>query len=87
MKNVIREYAEFFSRAQLFGHDADALLQGDEIITYHELPSAEEGRRLLSNATPEIRSERQKLFFNPVLMARQRLGQGKHDRGEAMVFA
>lgn len=38
-------------------------------------------------ASAASRPERQKTFFNAPIAARRRLGQGMHDRGEAVLFA
>ena len=78
---------EFIARVHLLGHDLSAIEQGEECCTYITLPTVLEGRRVLSNATEASRRERQKTFFNPVIAARRRLGQGMHDRGEAATFA
>lgn len=81
------KWNEFYQKASLLGHDLKALRQGQEIITYGTFSSLPEGRQLLSVAIPSQRIARQEFFFNPPLLARQRLGQGKHDRGEAILFA
>jgi hypothetical protein len=84
MKTV---WKEFYDKAALLGHDAEALASGRELITYLRFATLPEGSRLLSVATKEQRIERQAQFFNPPIAARQRLGQGIHDRGEAILFA
>ncbi len=78
---------EFYEKAALLGHDTDKLAAGETVISYGTFASLLEGRRLLSMATDAQRVARQQSFFNPPLQARQRLGQGIHDRGEALVFA
>jgi hypothetical protein len=84
--NAVRQ-REFFEKARLLGHDLSAIEHGEECCTYFTLPTVLDGRRVLSNATEASRRERQKTFFNPVIAARRRLGQGMHDRGEAATFA
>lgn len=74
-------------RVRLLGHDLAAIQQGEECCTYFTLPTVLDVRRVLSNATEASRRERQKTFFNPPIAARRRLGQGMHDRGEAVTFA
>ncbi|HBF35139.1 TPA: hypothetical protein DDW35_11320, partial [Candidatus Sumerlaeota bacterium] len=79
--------SEFYALAQALGHDLEKLSEGEECCTYIEIPTLEEARDLLSRATPEERVVRQQTFFHPAIAMRHRLGQGLHDRGEAMVFA
>lgn len=81
------QYAEFMSRVGLLSHDKLVIEQGGECCTYLTLPTIREGRRVLSMATQANRQARQKTFFNPPIAARRRLGQGMHDRGEAVSFA
>ena len=78
---------EFVERVRLLGHDLAAIQQGAESCTYFRLPTVLDVRRVLSSATEASRRERQKTFFNPPIAARRRLGQGMHDRGEAVIFA
>lgn len=80
-------WKEFYEKAALLGHNIEALEQGAEEVRYFTFASLEEGSRLLSVATREQRKLRQETFFNPAIALRQRLGQGKHDRGEAILFA
>ena len=80
-------WKEFYDKAALFGHDRALLEQGETIERYFTFATLPEGRQLLSAATPEQRKLRQASFFTPPVAARQRLGQGKHDRGEAILFA
>jgi hypothetical protein len=79
-------YAEFFRWAQALGFDPDELAGGGELCRYFTLPTFEAGR-ILSHATEEQRRKRQLNFFHPAIAVRSRLGQGMHDRGEAMTFA
>src|SRR5205807_7591504 len=51
------------------------------------LPTVLDASRVLSMASAASRLERQKTFFNGPIAARRRLGQGMHDRGEAVTFA
>jgi hypothetical protein len=78
---------EFKDRLRLLAHDESVIEQGRECCTYFTLPTVMDARRVLSMATPERRRERQAAFFNPGIAARRRLGQGMHDRGEAVLFA
>lgn len=78
---------EFLQKARRMEHDVHALLNGEEIITYFTIDSFEKAREVIGNATPEQLKKRQSTFFNESLLSRARLGQGKHDRGEAVVFA
>jgi hypothetical protein len=78
---------EFYQKAALLGHDAVQLSTGEEITSYLTVASLAEGRPLLSVATAEQRVSRQVNFFHAAVASRQRLGQGKHDRGEAVLFA
>jgi len=79
-------YAEFFRWGQTLGFDPDELASGRESCRYFTLPTFEAGR-ILSHATEEQRRKRQLSFFHPAIAVRSRLGQGMHDRGEAMTFA
>jgi hypothetical protein len=81
------QWKEFYEKAALLGHDAGKLEAGEAIITYGTFATLPEGRKMLSAANGQQRKARQKNFFNPPLLARQRLGQGIHDRGEAILFA
>lgn len=81
---------EFLTLATALGHDPGLLVgkeSGEELCAYIEIPTLDVVRRLLSRATPVQRELRQKTFFHPAITARRRLGQGLHDRGEAVVFA
>lgn len=80
-------WKEFYDKATLFGHDKALLEQGKAVESYFTFATLAEGSKLLSVATPAQRKQRQATFFNPAIAARQRLGQGKHDRGEAILFA
>jgi hypothetical protein len=76
----------FAACAKRFGHDLEQLESGAEVVAFPRVPSAQ-AMRELSPATPEQRRRRAEVFFNPVIAARSRLGQGGHDRFEAVVFA
>jgi hypothetical protein len=78
---------EFFQIARLLGHEPDPAEPEREICTYFTVPTLDEGKPIISRATPEQRKLRQQSFFNPPVAARARLGQGLHDRGEALIFA
>lgn len=80
-------WKEFYDKAALFGHDAEALDRGETVERYFTFATLAEGSKLLSAATTGQRRLRQETFFTPPVAARQRLGQGKHDRGEAILFA
>lgn len=80
-------WKEFYDKALLFGHDKALLERGEAVESYFTFATLAEGSKLLSAATPAQRKQRQATFFNPPIAARQRLGQGKHDRGEAILFA
>lgn len=84
--NAIQE-REFIERVALLGHDKAAIKHGRECCAYFTLPTVFDARRVLSLATPANRQARQETFFNPGVAARRRLGQGLHDRGEAVLFA
>jgi hypothetical protein len=77
----------FLQKARLMEHDVHRLLNGEEIITYFTIHSFEKAREVIGHATPEQLKKRQSTFFNESLLSRAKLGQGKHDRGEAVVFA
>lgn len=78
---------EFYKRALLLGHDVVALQERGEASRCFTCPTIEDINRWISVATPEQRKERQNLFFNPPVLLRERLGQGMHDRCEAVIFA
>lgn len=80
-------YAAFFEKASLLKHDSAELKSGTEVCLYDHFSSIEAGRKMLSVASAEQRRKRQLNFFNESIAARQRLGQGKHDRGESVLFA
>ena len=81
------QLGELYEKARLLGHNPSDIEQGRECCTYFTIPTLEDGRRLFSMATEDQRQKRQQTFFNPGIAIRQRLGQGMHDRGEAMAFA
>ncbi len=77
---------EFINIANLLGHDIRLLEAGEEAITKIKIPTLEEGAVVLSRATHQQRQLRGATFFDAI-KARQKLGQGMHDRGEAVTFA
>jgi len=79
--------AEFVQRAILLGHDPSVLIGDREERRDYTISGPEEMRRLFCNATEEQARRRSVTFFQPAHRARQRLGQGVHDRGEAFTFA
>lgn len=87
MKQTVTDCQEFYRRSRLLGHDPALLAAGREIVSYFTLPSLAAGRQMLSVATPAQRRLRQQTFYNPPVALRSRLGQGRHDRGEAFAFA
>src|ERR1700761_1962728 len=80
-------YAEFFDWACRLGFKIEDLADGSELSRYFSIATLEEGRRLISHATPEQCRERQRTFFHPAIAARRKLGQGLHDIGESVIFA
>jgi hypothetical protein len=78
---------EFLQKASLIGHDQASLLNGEEITTYFQLHNFPIVRQALSNATDEQHRKRLPFFFSHAHELRAKLGQGKHDRGEAVLFA
>lgn len=78
---------EFWRKADLMDHDKNKLLNGEEITTYFKFHAFAEAQKVFSNATAEQRQRRLETFFSPALQKRAKLGQGKHDRGEAVVIA
>jgi len=81
-----QQEAEFLRRADALGHDRAALATGETVVSDLLLPSLEHGR-FLSMADEAMRAIRRRHFFNPVILARLRIGQGVHDRCEAGAFA
>lgn len=79
--------AEFKAKAIALGHDPALLMQGETLISHFTLPTLAACREIMSNVTGEDRIERARHFFNEHLVARSRLGQGMHDRGESILFA
>ncbi|MCB0628194.1 MAG: hypothetical protein R2824_02005 [Saprospiraceae bacterium] len=79
--------SEFKAKAKKLGHDPDLLILGETLVSHFTLPTLQMCREIVSDATAEERRERAKHFFNEQLIARSRLGQGMHDRGESIVFA
>jgi len=86
-ETTMEGWAGFFAKAALLGHDRTQLETGKEICLYDHFDSIEAGRDMLSVASKQQRRKRQLTFFNESIASRQRLGQGKHDRGESVLFA
>src|SRR4051812_12770961 len=78
---------EFHALARMLHHDSALAAGENEVCTYFTVDTLEEARPIVSRATPQQRAQRQKWFFNPAIAIRTKLGQGMHDRGEAVVFA
>jgi len=83
---TLDEQNEFFEVADLLGHDTNRLMLGEEIITYIRIPTITQAANILSRADLEQRAKRENTFFDAI-RGRERMGQGIHDRGEAVVFA
>lgn len=79
-------WEEFYEVAGKLSHDLEALEKGREVTGRMRIGSPQESAVVLSRATPEQRRERAKTFFDAIA-GRQGLGQGMHDRGEAIAFA
>lgn len=79
--------AEFEAVARRLGHDLDALHRDQEVCSFLTVPTPESARRMLSHSDDAERSLRLRTFFHPAVAVRERLGQGMHDRGEAVVVA
>lgn len=79
-------WEEFYEVAGKLSHNLEALDQGREIIGQMRIKSPQESAELLSRATPDQRKARAETFFDAIA-GRQGLGQGMHDRGEAIGFA
>lgn len=77
--------SEFDIRARQFGHDPARLARGEMLESHVLLPSLHGGSSL-TVASPEELAMRARYFFNPVIHARRRLGQGIHDRCEAVAY-
>ena len=82
-----RAAGEFFRVAQAFGHDLRRLEAGEAVSRDLRVPDCAGMRRLLCHADEATRAARLASFFQPPLLARRRLGQGMHDRGEAATWA
>lgn len=78
---------EFFKKAALIGHDTVALQNNEELTSFFTVNDFSSAKAILSNATDAQRELRLATFFNATLLNRVKLGQGKHDRGEAVAFA
>ncbi len=79
-------WEEFYEVAGKLSHDLEALERGQEVTGRMRIRNPQESAQTLSRATPGQRRERAKTFFDAIA-ARQGLGQGMHDRGEAIGFA
>ena len=79
--------AEFDRVAASFGHDLARLAAGETVVRDLRIPDHVAGRALLCRASDEVRRSRLASFFQPQIELRRRLGQGMHDRGEAVVWA
>jgi hypothetical protein len=77
---------EFFERALRADHSEQRLRAGEVLCSYMTLQSIDAARDLMSTATDAQRAARREVYFNEALLARQRLGQGVHDRGEAVAM-
>lgn len=77
---------EFFELADKIGHDREALSAGEMLTSFLLVPDLETGRGLVCRANQLEREKRQETFFDGIAY-RSRIGQGKHDRGEAAIFA
>ena len=87
MPEVVAPLAEELARrAAVFGHELEALEQGEEVVSHTTVATIAE-LRALSMATAEQRRRRQAVFFHPAIAMRRVLGQGVHDRLEAYVVA
>lgn len=78
-------WAEFDARARQLGHDPARLAAGEVITSDVLLPSLQ-GGSYLTVASPEQLRLRAQSYFNPVIRARRRLGQGIHDRCESVAY-
>jgi hypothetical protein len=85
LRSAAQERA-FAYHARRFGQDAERLRGDGELVSYPIVGSVADVRAL-SAATAEQRRRRQRVFFNPAIEARRRIGQGVHDRLEAAAFA
>jgi hypothetical protein len=79
-------FDEFYATASRAGQDLRRLQAGEILCSYITLMSIEAARELMSTATDTQRLARREIYFNESLKARQRLGQGIHDRGEAVAL-
>jgi len=86
MTSATTNLDEFFDRASRAGHSEQRLRAGDILCSYMTISSIDAARDLMSTATEAQRAARREVYFNEALIARQRLGQGVHDRGEAVAM-
>jgi len=86
MTSGLTDLDEFYERASRAGHSEEQLRSGEVLCSYITLPSIEAAKHLMSTATDAQRAARREVYFNEALKARQRLGQGVHDRGEAVAM-
>ena len=81
------DVSEYLGWGHRLGFSSQQLASDRELVRYFCVPTLEEGRAILNRATEAQRRQRQTTFFHPAIAARSRLGQGRHDRGEAVLFA
>lgn len=77
---------DFLSIAKILGHEDKLKANAMEVHTQIVPKSLEHARAIMSRATDEERSQRQKIFFDKIAH-RQRGPQGKHDRAFSHIFA
>ena len=82
---------EFLERCSSCGFTADELERlkaGETVVSYRFIPDLNELSRTFCRADDKIRNARDKVFFSSRdIQIRSRLGQGIHDRAEAILFA
>lgn len=82
----VMEWKEFYEIAAGLSHDPVALRQGKMVEGQMRISNPEVGAGIVSRAEPWRREKRAQTFFDSI-RSRQALGQGMHDRGEAISFA
>lgn len=78
---------EFFKKVSQWEHPLELVLAGQQVDSYFTLDDLFYAREVASNASPLQRKMRQESFFHPDMAKRARIGQGVHDRCEAIAFA
>lgn len=82
---------EFWERCKSCGFTADeleSLKAGETVVSYRFIPDLDELSKIFCRADDKIRDARDKVFFSSRdIQIRSRLGQGIHDRAEAILFA